>query len=184
MLVEVLSAATLLVGSSPATRPATVTGERTCQERVEGPGEVVASPEPLTIMNSDFVRADAGVLQQRRGGYGSIKAPADVAAGRVVTLSVAPASRRRIALAYDLAKLPRRTNGRHRLSDGQRAVTFIACAADEPAFSRDGVVGPRTGYNGGFIARGRQCAELLVRVAGEPGTRRLRVGIGRRCPAI
>lgn len=164
----------LIAATAALLAPATGTGERTCAERVEAPGPVVARPQPVFFYAAHLRRVSAAELRR-----GALKAAVDVAAATTATVSVAARSRERVSLAYDLDALPRRRL--YRVEDGQRSVRFIACAADEPRFSGPGTVGPRTGFNGGLIATRRTCADLLVRVAGEPRARRVRIPIGRSC---
>jgi hypothetical protein len=53
-----------------------------------------------------------------------------------------------------------------------------ACAADHPAFSYDGPVGPLTGFSGGFELKRTGCLPVQVRVAGRPTVRgRLPFGV-------
>jgi hypothetical protein len=150
---------------------------RDCASRVEGgrplselprpAGEVAVGP--LTFAGLGRVASRAGLEHQRdRRGYG-IKAGVGVPAGVSATLSIGRRARGWAALTY----APRRP-------DGVAAVRLRACAADEPAFSYDGPVGPTTGFSGGFVVRHPGCVPLEVRVAGRPVVRaRVPFGTGR-----
>jgi hypothetical protein len=156
---------------------------RDCATRAEGgappdtethPGDVVVGP--FTFLRLDRVASRRGLEHYRsRRGY-QIKAGVAVAAGARATLAIGRRARGWAALVY----APRRPGEPERRD---AAVRFQACAADEPAFSYDGPVGPVTGFSGGFILQRRGCVPLEARVPGRP-TVRIVVPFGvRRCQA-
>ncbi|MDP2712174.1 MAG: hypothetical protein Q8O56_13235 [Solirubrobacteraceae bacterium] len=102
-----------------------------------------------------------------------VKAGVLVPAGVAATLRVGSGAEGWAALTY--------TPHRSRSASGVPAVRFAACAADEPAFSHDGAVGPMTGFPGGFVLARAGCVPLEVTVPGRPPIR-ARVPFGvRRC---
>ena len=102
-----------------------------------------------------------------------VKAGVGVPAGVRATLSIARSARGWAALNY-APRVPGKPRPR-----SSAAVRFEACAADHPAFSYDGPVGPITGFSGGFDLKRPGCVPLEVRVAGRP-TVRARVAVRRR----
>jgi len=89
------------------------------------------------------------------------KAGALVKAGAVVTVVVPKAYRTQVSLLH-------RTATGRRVTDGEPAVTFRACDRSTKAFSGEGVVGPYTGFPGGFIVAGARCVPLDVWGHGRP----------------
>lgn len=105
-----------------------------------------------------------------------VKVGIGVPAGAGATLSIGANARGWAALAY--APAPPGVEAHH--PAGQPAVRFRACAAEEPAFSHDGPVGPVTGFSGGFILTRPGCVPLEVAVPGRPLVRaRVPFGVGR-----
>jgi len=80
--------------------------------------------------------------------------------GSVVTISVPPDERTRLALAYAVGQAPTDVAG------GYRSTTFVACK--EPSGVGSGAAG-WTQFNGGLLAAGPQCATLDVHSNQEPG---------------
>ena len=115
---------------------------------------------------------DPGV---RNSGVDGVKVGLLVPAGARATLSIGAGARGWAALQY----APRQPGiGPH--PAGEPAVRLQACAADEPAFSHDGTVGPVTGFSGGFVLARPGCVPLEVRVPGRPVVRvRVSFGVGR-----
>jgi hypothetical protein len=154
-------------------RPAPKPPLRGCDARAEGgkaddgrprPAEVAVGPLRFTGL-ARLASPRELRLDRTSGRYG-VKAGVLVPAGVRATLSVAPRARGWAALEY-APHLP----GVARDPDGDPVVRFAACAADEPAFSFDGVVGPVTGFSGGFVLTRPGCLPLEVRVPGRPAVR-------------
>jgi hypothetical protein len=169
-----------LVATLAAAAPATGHGERSCRERIETPDGPIGQvrPEPLWFGASSYLRHEPASAFRR----GEHKAGLDVAAGKVVTLSVEQRSRSKVSLNYDQSQRPPHRRGGTRVSDGLRSVTFFACDENQRAFSYDGVVGPRTAYSGTIIAREPVCAYLRAQVRGEHRVWPVRLGLGKACP--
>ncbi|MBA2636698.1 MAG: hypothetical protein H0U79_00475, partial [Solirubrobacterales bacterium] len=156
---------------------------RDCRSRAEGggppetasrPGDVVVGP--LAFSGLARVASRRGLEHFRDAGVYRIKAGASLRAGVRATLVIARHARRWASLTFAARKL-------RQVSDGDPAVRFQACRADEPAFGYDGPVGITTGFAGGFILSRRGCVPLEVRVAGRPTVRAVvPFGVG-GCPA-
>jgi hypothetical protein len=135
------------------------------------PGDVVIGPIAFAGLQRVASRRGLEHFKDRRG-Y-AIKAGAGVLAGVRATVTIGRS-------AHSWAKLsfaPHVPGKPHR---DVAAVRFQACAADEPAFSYDGPVGPVTGFAGGFALKRRGCVPLEVRVAGRPAIGvRVPFGVGR-----
>jgi hypothetical protein len=153
---------------------------RGCADHVEGPGpsDLAALPDQVVIGPLRFASL-AGQASRREfamnraGSVYRVKAGVGVPAGVRATLTIGRAARRWAALSY----APREPGEPPRES---AAVRFQACAADHPAFSYDGPVGPVTGFSGGFVLKRPGCVPLEVRVAGRPTVRaRVPFGVGR-----
>jgi hypothetical protein len=80
-----------------------------------------------------------------------------VSPGAVVTLTVPPAERHVISLAYRPGVVPSAVAG------GDAAVTFHACASQPGA--QPGFAG-WTQFNGGIVVAGARCGRLVVASAG------------------
>jgi hypothetical protein len=149
---------------------------RTCAERIE------AGDAPLRFPAADSGRIAAGPLAlsghfpttvaalgpRRENGRFSTKAGALVRAGRPVVLSVPRRFRGALFVHYA------------RQGDGEPAVRIEPCAPSTPAFSYDGIVGPVTGFSGGFEVTRPGCYPLDVRVVGGRAYR-VRLPLGRSC---
>ena len=111
------------------------------------------------------------------------KTVTEVAAATRVTVTIAPAHRRRAALLYgDFDRM--NEQGLWRLADGAAAVRFEACRPDQPRFSGRGSVGARTQFNGGFLIHGAGCIEVEAQALGEERSFRRQVAFathGGRC---
>ena len=154
---------------------------RGCAEHVEGgkpstlapfPGQVAVGP--LRFAGLARVASPRAFAINRTGRLYGVKSGVGVPAGVRATLSIARSARSWAALDYAPSEpgKPRRKPG--------AAVRFEACAADHPAFSYDGPVGPITGFSGGFVLKRPGCVPLEVRVAGQPTVRaRVPFGVGR-----
>ena len=97
-----------------------------------------------------------------------------VAAGRTVTLAVAPEQRTRVSLAFSRRAHDRERPGLPgalRVVDGDAAVTFHACRSRA------------TEFLGGYVVAGARCVRLVVSVAGRPPVR-LRLPFGVRGCAV
>ena len=156
---------------------------RDCGSRAEGdrppemasrPGDVVVGP--FAFAGLERVATRRGLERQRDGtGYG-VKAGAALLAGTQATLVIARHARGWVSLAYA-------TPAVREVSDGDPAVRFRACPADQPAFSNAGPVGITTGFAGGFILSRPGCVPLEVHVAGRRTMRAsVPFGVG-RCSA-
>jgi hypothetical protein len=153
---------------------------RDCSTHVEGPGPIDTKPPPGSLVVGPLsfagLRSSASrrglALHRARGGYG-VKAGVGVPAGVRATLSIARNARSWAALQY-----ARRVPGKP-WPRSSAVVRFEACAADHPAFSYDGPVGPITGFSGGVQLKRPGCLPLEVRVAGQPVVRaRVPFGVG------
>jgi hypothetical protein len=163
--------------SSPPPAPV-----RSCDTRTEGgapptrfvrPSDVVAGPIVFTGLAR--VAARSAFRRLRTHGVYVVKAAARVRANRVVTLVVPAAYRDRASLSYAGSRL-------RSVSDGVSAVRFEACPSSEPAFSYRGIVGPWTGFNGGFLVSRPICLPIEVWVEGRRARTRKLVSFGKgRC---
>jgi hypothetical protein len=171
-------------GVAGSTRPELV---RDCASRVEGRRltanrrvDLVAGPIIFYGLREwgRVARArPAEAFRSRAGEYAPIKTITEVRADSVVTVAVAPADQRQVALLYRW-RGGRRVFG-FRLSEGQHVVQFRSCPASHRRFRGRGRVGPRTQYNGGFLFAGPQCLRLDVIVDGGRRPHRYVLPIGR-----
>jgi hypothetical protein len=169
--------------AAPAAAAETPT--RTCAQRAE-----IGHPTSFGRETADDVRLGPMILglqrleqltpAQLRRANGRLpfhKVGALVKASRVVTLSIAPASRRFARVAYDQSNRSASGSlGRHPV-----AVVIRSCPKDEPAFSYDGGVGGATLFPGGFITDGTgqpRCVTLELRVKGKRAAYRRTVPFG------
>jgi hypothetical protein len=162
-----------------------------CAASVSGP----LGPAPLRAAQGTLAAGSIAWPELRRyassvprvrfswpGGLGlAVKALAVVKSGTVVRVVIPPGERQLVSLYYVGAD-PRRQTGvgeLYRVADGERQVTFHACAP-----------GPGAGltqFAGYFIATGARCArvEVYTRAASRPLIRQIPFGVSRRsCPAI
>jgi len=116
---------------------------------------------------------------------GGNKFPLLVKAGHTVTVRLPPSARRFAGLAYGP-----QPQGKTRLRNTHRAITFVACARGEPSatYQPDGPSGSSadgvavTFWSGFVLTRRPACLPLDVRVRGEPTARRAVLNLGeRRC---
>jgi len=149
---------------------------RTCEERIEAgdapllfpaarSGRIAAGPLALS---GHFPITVAALGPRHENGRFSTKVGALVRAGRPVVLSVPQRFRSTLFLHYA------------RRGDGEPVVRIEPCAPSTRAFSYDGVVGPVTGFSGGFEVTRPGCYPLDVRVVGGRSFR-VRLPLGRSC---
>ena len=175
---RILVALSVLALAGPAAAAGTVSSvpTRTCQERIEagdaplrfpaaGSGRIAAGPLALS---GYFPTTLAALGPRRENGRFSTKAGALVRAGRPVVLSVPPRFRGTLFLRYA------------RRGDGEPVVRIEPCAPSTRAFSYDGIVGPVTGFSGGFDVTRPGCYPLDVRAVGGRSFR-VRLPLGRTC---
>jgi hypothetical protein len=127
---------------------------------------------PVAFKGLGRVASRAGLERfsvPRGDGY-AMKIPLFVRAGRVVTVSIAPADRSIAGLTFASS-----------LDRPVPAVRFVACEKDHPAWSYEGGVGPITFFPGGFRVTEPACVILSVRVRGRraPYKRTVPFGKGR-----
>lgn len=113
-------------------------------------GAVVIGPLAL-LYPGGYANAPRRSFVRPGGGYFTQKVLAVVRRGAVVTVSIAGPQTRTASLLYDPARFEQT---RYEVSDGERAVTFQACAAGEGF----------TQFNGGFVVAGPRCVPLEVSV--------------------
>ena len=123
---------------------------------------------PLSMIGGAFF-TDAATVR----AVGGQKYPLLVRAGHTVTLSLAPEARSFAGLAY--GPLPQ---GKTKLRDSYRAVTFVACSAEQSISSADGL--DVTFWSGGVLTRRPACVPLEVSIDGG-GAQRVGVPLGRHC---
>ena len=165
-----------LAGAAAAAGSVSSVPTRTCAERIEAgdaplrfptasTGRIAAGPLAL----SGFFPTTAAALGPRHeNGRFSTKVGALVRAGRPVVLFVPQRFRGTLFLHYA------------REGAGEPAVRIEPCAPSTRAFSYDGVVGPVTGFSGGFEVTRPGCYPLDVRVVGGR-LFRVRLPLGRSC---
>jgi hypothetical protein len=161
--------------SGDAPRPDAV---RDCRTHIEGRLPPVGRRKDLVVGPVRFrgFRAYSRFLageprrdfEIRDGEYQTTKFVTEVRAGVDVIVAIAPQSKRRAGLLYDLDL----EYGRYGVPFGesQRAVRFRGCRANHPAgsprFYRRRTIGPWTQFNGGFLFTRPQCLRLDVYVRG------------------
>ena len=178
------SAVAVIVGCSGSDQEAEAPRQQTlsidCSSRVEGkrpipapgPDDAIAGPIAFVGLRR-AATAPPGELRPLPGeAFRQWKAGVTLRADASVAVSVASSSRKRLRLQYPVRGLP---------AGSALGVTFRACPRDEPAFSHRGVVGPRTGFSGGFLVAGPGCEHIVVRVEGEVRPMRRSVGFAARC---
>jgi hypothetical protein len=149
---------------------------RSCAERIEAGGKPLPFPaasEKRVVAGrlafaGHFPRTPAALGPRLENGHFGTKVGAMLRAGAPVVLSVPPAFRGRLFLIYA------------RSGTGHDAVRLEPCAPATRAFSYDGIVGPVTGFSGGFEVTRPGCYPLDVRNAARK-TIRLRLALGRPC---
>jgi hypothetical protein len=138
------------------------------------PADVVVGP--IAFIGLARVADPAELRRHRAHGVYVVKAAVRVRAGRVVTLLVPSAYRARASLSYTENRL-------RSVADGVPTVRFEACPSNEPAFSYSGMVGPWTGFNGGFLVSRPICLPVRVWLEGRPAPMRKLLSFGKgRCP--
>ncbi len=106
----------------------------------------------------------------RAGDFSVAEGLVRVAAGREVTLSVAPAQRDKVRLVYSRRARNQHGSGAgYSLTDGDSAVTFRACD------------GASTDFLGGYVVAEARCVRLRVSTPGRRAAH-LRIPFGTRCP--
>lgn len=108
----------------------------------------------------------------RPGYYRPFKVLALVKTGAVVTVVVPESERQYVSLVYDQKVRPAVPRTGMRVRDGHYSVVFRACR---------GVDQENTQFGGGFVVAGPRCSRLEVSVAGEDGSRDVRLPFGRSC---
>ena len=107
---------------------------------------------------------------------GTWKAGVTVADYRPVTVRVASRDRGWVGLDYVQGGDARR------VADADPAVRFEPCPPGTRRFThKDELLGPETGWAGGFVVARRGCATLFVRRQGAAHSVRVRIGFGARC---
>ena len=127
---------------------------------------------PLVFVGVPRPHEDRSDFAPRHGGYQSQKVLVLIEQGAVVTVVIPPSARKHVALLYDPAAFSDQPN--LRLSDGESAVTFMACPKGQAP------VGPPHGptqFNGGLIVAGPRCVPVDVAV-GEASPRRVVISFG------
>jgi hypothetical protein len=165
---------------------------RTCASRVESGLFVHGIPRyyrkrsvragQLVLIARQYAaqaRSDFEAVPGRPGRYYPQKLLLAVSAGSVVTVTV-PRSERHLALLYRPLDWRIPYSRGYRLADGERAVTFRACRADEPSFvpGKHRPVGRWTEFNGAVVVAGARCVKVVVRARGYRRTLRLPFGVG------
>jgi hypothetical protein len=123
---------------------------------------------PLSMIGGAFF-TDAATVR----AIGGQKFPLLVRAGHTVTVSLPPEARTIAGLAY--GPLPQ---GKTKLRDTYRSVTFVACSADKSISSADGL--DVTFWSGAVLTRRPACIPLDVSIDGG-GHQRVGVPLGRHC---
>jgi hypothetical protein len=163
-----------------------------CSASVYGPlGPAALRPSQRTLAAASItwpqLRAYAASLPRARfswpGGLGlAVKALAVVGRGTVVRVVVPPGERRLLSLYYVRADPRRQTaaGDLYRVADGERQVTFHACAGGQGG-------GAGTQFAGYFVAAAARCAriDIYAGATGPPLERRIPFGVpAHSCPAI
>jgi hypothetical protein len=170
---------TVLVGSitTPPSRNGAVEDCRSRSEAdfarpFEDPHNLVVGPLVL-VGGSEFT--PPSVVRSVKGQ----KYPVLVRAEHRVLIVVPQEARRFAGLAYGPL-----LQGEITLQEAHKAVTFIACAADEPSYSGvEDTVGATTFWSGFVVAHEPHCVPLDVYVDAEASPRRLVLELGvRPCP--
>jgi hypothetical protein len=102
-------------------------------------------------------------FDRRGAGYPSQKVLIVVEQGAAVTVAIASRATEVASLLYDPEAFEQ--SGVSAVSDGARAVTFIACPKGTAAI---GPPNAATQFNGGFIVSGPRCVPIEVRVGDNP----------------
>ena len=181
LLVPMLALAALAAAAPAAS--AEETGVRPCRERVEGgrpigfaqPGGIVVGRLSFTGLARHADPEEFASMYNAHQKLYLVKSGVGVRANRNVKLSIAPAQRSIAGLGYDSKhRSPKPGSG--------ASVRFQPCPRRTRAFSYDGVVGPVTGFSGGFALSEPACVVLEARVRGrDPVRRAISFGMGDTC---
>jgi hypothetical protein len=144
-------------------------------EKFDKRRDIVRGALALVTLRRDLRRSEKASFRPVKGRLAGVKLPIGVRADHSATLRVSAGHRRHAALIHR-----DETRDANRIADGDRAVTFVPCAADVPAFSGEGTVGPITGWAGALIVTGARCVRLGVTVDGKRKPD-VRLPLGRRC---
>lgn len=117
-------------------------------------GTLVAGPIAWPLLRRYAASLASAGLAPRDGLARSVKALVGVTIGTVVRVSVPASERTRLSLYYITAD-PRNAAGYYRVADGEREVTFDACAPGPG-------VPHTTQFAGYFIVAGAQCARINI----------------------
>jgi hypothetical protein len=166
-----------------AASPAAASGPRVvgCSTHVEAGGPRPTAKEVREARRSSVTVAHLtlwGVRLARGRDFrpGLWKAGVTVRDYRPVTVRVARRDRGWVGLNYAQGRDVRR------VADADPAVRFEPCPPGTRSFTHhDRLLGPETGWAGGFVVARRGCATLFVRRQGAAHSVRVRVGFGVRC---
>jgi hypothetical protein len=122
---------------------------------------------PLVIVGGSYLDRDGARL------LGSQRFLVLVLAGHTVTVRLAPEARTLAGLAYG-----RHRDGKVKLRDTYRSVTFIACGAEESTSDIDGA--DATLWSGYVLTRRPECVPLEVSIDGG-APQRVGLTLGARC---
>jgi hypothetical protein len=194
LLIAIVTASAVALGAlptadaTPAAGAAPSVGVVGCAERVEAASPGPSKDEIREARRSSFVvgavtlwglrRAESHALgsSASRGDSGW-KAGVNVRGYRPVTVRVAVRDRAWVALDYVQRVADQRAR---RVAEADSAVRFEPCPPGTRSFS-GGLLGPETGWAGGFVVSRRGCVTLFVRRAGAQRSTAVRVGFGVRC---
>ncbi len=160
-------------GQDPQRVAAPAGARETCSTRsmAEFP-RAFTSRRNLVVGPLSMIGAGAFTTPETVREFGGNKFPLLVRAGHRVTVEV---KARSAALGY--GPLP---DGKVRVADGHRAVTFVACRRNEASGS-DADGAPVTFWSGFLLADTPQCVRLRVWVDRAARPRTASVPLGRRC---
>ena len=132
-----------------------------------------SSPDNLVVGPLSMIGAARFTDRATVRAVGGNKFPLLVRAGHTVTVTLAPEARALAGLAY--GPLPQ---GETKLRDTYRAVTFVACGAEESISSADGL--DVTFWSGAVLTRRPACIPLEIAIDGG-GAQRVGIPLGKRC---
>jgi hypothetical protein len=172
-----------LLGAAVAAAPAGATEPRVvgCSTHVEAGGSQPTAKQVRAARRSSATAAHltlwgvrlASAARFRPGGW---KAGVSVDGYRPVTVRVASRDRGWIALDYVQGRDARR------VAEADPAVRFEPCPPGTRKFTdHDEVLGPETGWAGGFVVAHPGCATLFVRRQGAAHSVRVRIGFSALC---
>ena len=140
-------------------------------------GTLVAGPIAWPVLRRYAASLASASLAPRDGLALSVKALVGVRIGTVVRVGVPVSERTRLSLYY-ITSDPRNAAGYYRVADGEREVTFDACAPGPG-------VAQTTQFAGYFIVAGAQCAriDIYTSTSRQPLRRQIPFGVPQRsCP--